>query len=83
MTPEKLIELNGMINDEFEQIIVDQENETKTENQLIAETYSRMIAVSMYGFDLMAMAASAQDAGDRIADILDAEPDQATEEEVV
>ena len=82
MTPEKLIELNGMISDEFEKIIADQENETKTENQLIAETYSRMIVMSMYGFDIMAMAASAQDAGNKVYAILDAEPDQPSEEAV-
>lgn len=82
MTPEKLIELNSMISDEFEKIIADQENKTKTENQLIAETYSRMIVMSMYGFDIMAMAASAQDAGNKVYAILDAEPDQPSEEAV-
>ena len=38
--------------------------------QYLADTYSRMIAVAAYGFDLAAMAESAAQAADRVIDLL-------------
>lgn len=70
MNAERLQALNESISKEFEQILVEQDEGTKTEDQLLAETYSRMIAVTAYGFDLAAMAESAAQAADRVMDLL-------------
>lgn len=71
MESERLEFLNTMISEQFEQILADQENEVSTEDQLIAETYARMIALSVYGFNLGAMAESADAAADRVMDLFE------------
>ena len=71
MNVERLQALNESISKEFEQILVEQDKGTKTEDQLLAETYSRMIAVVAYGFDLAAMAESAAQAAERVLDLFE------------
>lgn len=71
MNAERLQALNESISKEFEQILVEQDKGTKTEDQLLAETYSRMIAVAAYGFDLAAMAESAAQAAERVLDLFE------------
>ena len=71
MNAERLQALNESISKEFEQILVEQDEGTKTEDQLLAETYSRMIAVAAYGFDLAAMAESAAQAAERVLDLFE------------
>ncbi len=71
MTPERLAQLNENISSEFENILLEQEEGTKTEDQLLAEVYARMIAVSTLGYSLSAMAESAEEAADRIMDLFE------------
>ena len=71
MNTERLNALNESISKEFEQILVEQQEGKKTEDQLLVETYSRMIAASAYGFDLVAMAESANAAADRVMALLE------------
>ncbi len=71
MTPERLAQLNENISSEFENILLEQEEGTKTEDQLLAEVYARMIAVSTLGYSLSAMAESAEEAADRIIDLFE------------
>ncbi len=71
MTPERLAQLNENISSEFETILLEQEEGTKTEDQLLAEVYARMIAVSTLGYSLSAMAESAEEAADRIMDLFE------------
>ncbi len=71
MTPERLAQLNENISSEFETILLEQEEGTKTEDQLLAEVYARMIAVSTLGYSLSAMAESAEEAADRIIDLFE------------
>jgi hypothetical protein len=73
MTPERLSALNENINTELNRILDEHmAQQTKTEDQLLAETYARMVAVSItLGYDLSAMAESAIAAGDKIMDMLE------------
>ena len=71
MNAERLQALNESILKEFEQILVEQDEGTKTKDQLLAETYSRMIAVAAYGFDLAATAESAAQAAERVLDLFE------------
>lgn len=81
MTPERLESLNKQINEEFENVITDLETEVVTEDEFIASTYARMIALSAYGYDLSAIAESATSAADKIMDLL--ESSMNAEEETV
>lgn len=80
MTSERLAKLNENISSELETVLLEQEEGTKTEDQLLAEVYSRMIAVSALGYSLSAMAESAEAAADRIMDLFE---QTETEEEKV
>ena len=80
MTSERLAKLNENISSELETVLLEQEEGTKTEDQLLAEVYARMIAVSALGYSLSAMAESAEAAADRIMDLFE---QTNTEEETV
>jgi hypothetical protein len=71
MNDERLKALNESISKEFEQILVEQEEGTKTEDQLLAEAYSRMIVLSAYGYNITSMAESAESSAERVLDLLE------------